>query len=174
MRRGSYGRGIRFQSAGSSSGGAAIPPPPSCQVNSRGFSTLESINEAASSLFSGVSVLKPGGPGTGLKKVQKRNHNEEDYFEEEDEPLAYIPAPGSPSYKGPGGDDEEDEDDPLDAFMAGIEKQVKKEQNPELKAKSTKPGDTKGVRDDIEAEDDEETYYRFSSHPIKYIKYSNR
>lgn len=36
--------------------------------------------------------------------------------------LAYIPAPNSPSYrpKSP----EEDDDDPLDAYMAGIEKQV--------------------------------------------------
>lgn len=53
------------------------------------------------------------------------------YFDEEDETnnsgaLEYIPAPGSPSYKAPakaGGSDSED-DDPLDAFMAGIETQV--------------------------------------------------
>lgn len=38
--------------------------------------------------------------------------------------LAYIPAPGSPSCKMSQNDDSDSEEDPLDAFMAGIEKQV--------------------------------------------------
>jgi len=49
------------------------------------------------------------------------------YFDEDDEAnntpaLAYIPAPGSPSH--PANKDSDSEEDPLDAFMAGIEQQV--------------------------------------------------
>lgn len=47
------------------------------------------------------------------------------YFEEEDETLeeSYQPAPGSP---GPNAKkkDSDEEDDPLDAFMLGIEQEV--------------------------------------------------
>jgi hypothetical protein len=106
----------------------------------------------------GMGIPGMGGTGTGAKSVQKRGQTEDDYFEEEEEPLAYIPAPGSPSYSGPGA--EEDEDDPLDAFMASIESQVKKQADPEVSVKPPKPGDNRGVRQDIEEEDDEETYYR--------------
>lgn len=37
--------------------------------------------------------------------------------------LAYIPAPGSPT-RANSQKDAEDDDDPLDAYMAGIEKQA--------------------------------------------------
>lgn len=51
------------------------------------------------------------------------------YFEEEEEPesssLEYIPAPGSPTAKPSlASQDSDDEEDPLDAYMSGIEKQV--------------------------------------------------
>lgn len=51
------------------------------------------------------------------------------YFEEEDEAgssnLEYIPAPGSPSYEESKKHESSDsEEDPLDAYMANIEKQV--------------------------------------------------
>lgn len=55
------------------------------------------------------------------------------YFEEDDEEqvpdLAYIPAPGSPTYDEMQKNksrkvEEEEDDDPLDAYMAGIEQQV--------------------------------------------------
>lgn len=52
------------------------------------------------------------------------------YFEDDDEEvvpdLAYIPAPGSPTRAEMDMKKqmEEDEDDPLDAYMAGIEQQV--------------------------------------------------
>lgn len=49
------------------------------------------------------------------------------YFDDEDDAasssLEYIPAPGSPSYKAPAQDSDSD-NDPLDAYMANIEKQV--------------------------------------------------
>lgn len=50
------------------------------------------------------------------------------YFEEEDEQhhnqLEYIPAPDSPTNIQPNCDSDSSED-PLDAFMEGLEKQVK-------------------------------------------------
>lgn len=55
------------------------------------------------------------------------------YFEEDDEEstpaLAYIPAPGSPTQvpepqETPDDVNEDEDDDPLDAYMAGIEQQV--------------------------------------------------
>lgn len=54
-------------------------------------------------------------------------------------------------------DDEEDEDDPLDAFMAGINAQVERE-----KKKIPQPNvdPKKGTRGDIDDVDDEESYYR--------------
>lgn len=56
-----------------------------------------------------------------------------------------------------------DEEDPLDAYMMGIEQHLEKE-----KTKSSSethvvaaPKSNKGVRGDIDDEDDEESYYRW-------------
>lgn len=69
--------------------------------------------------------------------------------------LAYIPAPGSPTTAPAEPEkDEESEEDPLDAFMAGIEQQVQTESRA---PPASAPG---GIRDDIEEEDVEESYYR--------------
>ena len=85
------------------------------------------------------------------------------YFDEDDEQvtptstLEYIPAPGSPSYQPQGNHSSDSEEDPLDAFMAGIEREVQKETD-KIQEKEDKK---KGIRDDIEEEDVEESYYRF-------------
>jgi ATP-dependent RNA helicase DDX42 len=83
------------------------------------------------------------------------------YFEDDEEEavpdLAYIPAPGSPTRvemtKKQQPVTADDDDDPLDAYMAGIEKQMETE----------KPGSSSqgGVRNDLEEEDVEESYYRY-------------
>jgi ATP-dependent RNA helicase DDX42 len=84
------------------------------------------------------------------------------YFDEDDEhvtpasTLEYIPAPGSPSYQPQGGQSSDSEEDPLDAFMAGIEREVQRETD----AIQEKEDKKKGIRDDIEEEDVEESYYR--------------
>lgn len=49
--------------------------------------------------------------------------------------------------------DDDDEEDPLDAYMAGIEQQMQSQSNNAVKAS--------GIRDDLEEEDDEESYYRY-------------
>lgn len=57
---------------------------------------------------------------------------------------------------------ESDEEDPLDAFMNDLNQKVKKEEVkvPEKEEFSGK-NKAKGVRQDIEEEDDEESYYRY-------------
>jgi len=103
-----------------------------------------------------------GGSNLGKRRVR----SEEDYFdddlEEEDpaaESLEYQPAPDSPSRNA--ADDSDDSDDPLDAFMAGIEKEVKQQDPAYVKEEKEKEKKKKGVRDDIEDEDVEEAYYRY-------------
>lgn len=124
----------------------AVPPPPSTGVSKQGYSTMNAISQNALSAAWGGS--------------RKRAVTEDEYFDDDEEEnapsLAYIPAPGSPTQleKSSKRDDIE-EDDPLDAFMAGIEKQVKKEQE------QKKPEPKVAVRNDLEEEDNEESYYRY-------------
>lgn len=55
-----------------------------------------------------------------------------------------------------------DEEDPLDAYMMGIEKHLEKEKTkPVTESQSSTVAKTiKGTRGDIDDEDDEESYYR--------------
>lgn len=62
----------------------------------------------------------------------KKQRTEEEYFNEDDEDedkkkeaeLPYQPAPGSPGAKK---EDSDSEEDPLDAFMANLEKDAKQQ-----------------------------------------------
>lgn len=92
------------------------------------------------------------------------------YFDDDDEPqtaassgLEYIPAPDSPTSKQPVDDSSEEEEDPLDAFMANLEKKSKDDD------KKKTISSAKGIRDDIEQEDDEESYYRYLFFYLFYI-----
>lgn len=128
---------------------AQIPPPPSSNVSKHGYSTMSAITQNAM-------------VASGWGAPKKRAKTEDEYFDEDDEAsagpqLAYIPAPGSPSYAS-NSKDSDSEEDPLDAFMAGIEQQVKKEKKTVVQVEEEKP---KGIRDDIDNEDDEESYYRY-------------
>lgn len=77
--------------------------------------------------------------------------------------MAYQPAPGSPGAQPASSkkDDDESEDE-LDAFMSMIDKEVERENKTTktVSVEKTQPN-TKGVRNDIEDEDDEESYYRY-------------
>uniref|UniRef100_A0A182Q0C3 ATP-dependent RNA helicase DDX42 n=1 Tax=Anopheles farauti TaxID=69004 RepID=A0A182Q0C3_9DIPT len=136
---------------------SGVPPPKSYNqgpgISKHGYHTIESMHQ-----YSGTSQYSAG---------KRRGRTEDEYFDEDDEPggpqLDYIPAPGSPSAaesgsKSKGCSEDEDEEDPLDAFMAGIEEQVKME-----KKKIPQPNvdPKKGTRGDIDDEDDEESYYRY-------------
>lgn len=112
---------------------------------------------------SGGSKFMPGrsfGYHTNIGK--KRARNEDEYFEEEDEEdnMAYQPAPGSP---GEEKNEESEEEDPLDAFMADIETEVRCQQPKEssIKEKPKEKKKDKGVRDDIDQEDDQESFFRY-------------
>lgn len=138
-----------FNSGGrtSSSRSVAIPPPSNSGLSKQGYSTLNAINHSAISSTWGVP--------------KKRAKTEEEYFEDEDEhqqpQLEYIPAPDSPSNKKSDCDSDSSED-PLDAFMQGLEKEVKKAKTSDKKEKKE---NEKGIRQDIEEEDVEESYYRY-------------
>ncbi|XP_060066289.1 ATP-dependent RNA helicase DDX42-like [Ylistrum balloti] len=95
---------------------------------------------------------------------KRRARNEDEYFDDDDEEgdLEYQPAPGSPSADDKNKDGS-DSDDPLDAFMADIEKEVKgkMKESKEHKEKSKEKKKDKGVRDDIENEDVQEAFFRY-------------
>lgn len=75
--------------------------------------------------------------------------------------MAYQPAPGSPGPQAASKQDDEESEDELDAFMSMIDKEVQRENKTAQKAGSEKAPPNKGVRNDIEEEDDEESYYRY-------------
>lgn len=91
------------------------------------------------------------------------------YFDDDDDAptssLEYIPAPGSPTYelmKKSEKKESDSEEDPLDAFMAGIEAEVKRNTyEAELAEEERKEEKNKGFRQDIDGEDNEESYYRY-------------
>lgn len=96
-------------------------------------------------------------PLPGARKpvfVDSDNEDDESKFiddEDEDE--------SGPSYPHVA-DDDDDEEDELDKFMAGIEHEVRKEASMSEKEKSEKEK-KKIRRDDIEDEDDQESYYNY-------------
>ncbi|XP_055318992.1 ATP-dependent RNA helicase DDX42 [Sitodiplosis mosellana] len=152
----------KFQKAGnlssSSSSGQTTTGPPAATVFSgglskHGYSTMNSIAQFASS-----SQYALG---------KRKSKTEDEYFDDDEEAtpdLAYIPAPGSPSANQSNkSESDSDDEDPLDAYMMGIEKHLEKE-------KTKPPSETqvsivvkanKGTRGDIDDEDDEESYYRY-------------
>ena len=119
----------------------------------------------------------------------RRNMTEDDYFNEadetdyridnckvakaDDEQLPYQPAPGSPGpsdQKKSKVEDSDSEEDALDAFMANLEKNAQTkgvkavDKKPVVSKSSSKVSTAKsikGVRQDIEDADDEESYYKW-------------
>ncbi|XP_077515636.1 ATP-dependent RNA helicase DDX42 [Amblyomma americanum] len=148
-------------------GRSALPPetpvPALPVVNRRGYTGLSTITQNALDINYG--------------NLRKRPKTEEEYFEQDEDDgrggqLAYIPAPGSPTWDEQQQHKEqassESEEDPLDAYMADIEKKLEKDKKPSFSKNSKMPEketkskeELKGVRDDIENEDDEESYYRY-------------
>ncbi|KAG7459764.1 hypothetical protein MATL_G00214200 [Megalops atlanticus] len=100
--------------------------------------------------------------------TKRANFDEENaYFEDDEEEsgnvdLPYIPAENSPTrqklHSRDG--DSDSEDDPLDAFMAEVENQAAKDMK-KLEDKEKEKKASKGIRDDIEEEDDQEAYFRY-------------
>ncbi|EZA57506.1 hypothetical protein DMN91_009851 [Ooceraea biroi] len=144
-----------FQMSGKRSGTNIPPPPPNSTLSKQGYHTMNAITENALSACWGVP--------------KKRSKTEEEYFEDDDEPptssLEYIPAPGSPTYdlmkKSTAKDESDSEEDTLDAFMASIDAEVKRNKCVAQHDENRKEDKSKGFRADIDGEDDEESYYRY-------------
>ncbi|KAM4645307.1 ATP-dependent RNA helicase DDX42 isoform 1-T5 [Amazona ochrocephala] len=99
---------------------------------------------------------------------KRANFDEENaYFEDEEEDssnvdLPYIPAENSPTrqqFHSKSADSDSD-DDPLEAFMAEVEDQAARDMK-RLEDKDKEKKNAKGIRDDIEEEDDQEAYFRY-------------
>nr|XP_014430399.1 ATP-dependent RNA helicase DDX42 [Pelodiscus sinensis] len=99
---------------------------------------------------------------------KRANFDEENaYFEDEEEDssnvdLPYIPAENSPTRQqfNSKSADSDSEDDPLEAFMAEVEDQAARDMK-RLEEKDKERKNLKGIRDDIEEEDDQEAYFRY-------------
>ncbi|XP_026525437.1 ATP-dependent RNA helicase DDX42 isoform X1 [Notechis scutatus] len=99
---------------------------------------------------------------------KRANFDEENaYFEDEEEDsnnvdLPYIPAENSPTRQQfhSKATDSDSEDDPLEAFMAEVEDQAARDMK-RLEDKDKERKNSKGIRDDIEEEDDQEAYFRY-------------
>ncbi|NXR83353.1 DDX42 helicase, partial [Pycnonotus jocosus] len=106
---------------------------------------------------------------------KRANFDEENaYFEDEEEDssnveLPYIPAENSPTrqqFHSKSADSDSD-DDPLEAFMAEVEARASLGNDQaardmkRLEDKDKEKKNVKGIRDDIEEEDDQEAYFRY-------------
>ncbi|CAH1788169.1 unnamed protein product [Owenia fusiformis] len=131
---------------------------------------LGSMDMDSAGTMLGMMQARQIGMSTGIGK--KRVKDEDDYFDADDDETAnndmdYLPAPGSPGQEKQ--EDSDDSEDPLDAFMAGIEKEVKhqgssKPKSNEADAEGEKPTGKKhkeNFRADIEEEDEVEQYMRY-------------
>lgn len=139
----------------------AVPPPAALTTTSRptgikaksSYTSMDTISQY---------VIPPQNYGSKKRSAQ---HTDDDYFDDDEnaeENLEYIPATGSPANKL---QSDSDEEDPLDAFMAGLEKEETKakEVKEKLPVASTSAPipQNKGVRVDIDDMDDEESYYQY-------------
>ena len=169
---------------------------PTPGISKHGYSSIDAI-AAGQQVVTHQGQYFPYSSSTSDGLDIKKARTEEEYWDEDDEDettneatkeenLPYLPAPGSPgpttlkeTDKGGSSDSEED---PLDAFMANLEKDaksqgvknVKDEQKEKfttkVKTQLSRPEDAKesttviskkGIRDDIEEADDEESYYKW-------------
>ncbi|XP_073539197.1 ATP-dependent RNA helicase DDX42 [Phyllobates terribilis] len=98
---------------------------------------------------------------------KRANFDEENaYFDDEEEDssnvdLPYIPAENSPTRQQfRTKTDSDSEEDPLEAFMAEVEDQAARDMR-KLEEKDKEKKNARGIRDDIEEEDDQEAYFRY-------------
>lgn len=126
----------------------------------------ENINKRQS--YTSVTQITQQAFDYSTKTSRKRAATDDDYFDDDDEGNegAYQPAPGSPGVLPDSTSADDDEEDPLDAFMANLDKETKKVENKKVSKVPTmkevkKAPEAKGIRDDIEGEDLEESYYRY-------------
>ncbi|XP_072270652.1 ATP-dependent RNA helicase DDX42 isoform X1 [Pyxicephalus adspersus] len=99
---------------------------------------------------------------------KRANFDEENaYFDDEEEDstnmdLPYIPAENSPTRQQmlSKAAESDSEEDPLEAFMAEVEDQAAQDLR-KLEERDKEKKNARGIRDDIEEEDDQEAYFRY-------------
>ena len=107
-----------------------------------------------------------------FEKKRVIRDEDEDYFNDDEEELNQQPkynetaAETTKATTNQEQVDDDDEIDPLDAFMEGLQKEVKNSQkntsaSAKKKVTQLNKKDLKGVRDDIDQEDIEESYYKY-------------
>ncbi|KAM9296411.1 ATP-dependent RNA helicase DDX42 [Gastrophryne carolinensis] len=128
-------------------------------------SAHSAFHSATPGFGSGAASQLPSFYKIGSKRA---NFDEENaYFDDEEEDstnmdLPYIPAENSPTRQQmlKKTKDSDSEEDPLDAFMAEVEDQAAKDMR-RLEERDKEKKNAKGIRDDIEEEDDQEAYFRY-------------
>lgn len=132
---------------------SSVPPP-------------ENLNKRQS--YTNVSQLSSN--SSDYKNAsRKRGITEDDYFNDDDESESNYLESETNKEAGFSKEDD-DEEDPLDAFMASLESDSKKSSQKnvhsaplsmKVNVKPSKAQNLKGIRDDIESEDAEESYYKY-------------
>lgn len=154
-----YGSSNNKQPQQKSTNYGAVPPPAALTTTSRPTGSKAKSSYTSMDAISQY-VIPPQNYGS---KKRSALHTDDDYFDDDEVAegnLEYIPAAGSPANKQ---QSESDEEDPLDAFMAGLEKAESKEKQVKetLPTSTAPPAQNKGVRADIDDLDDEESYYKY-------------
>jgi ATP-dependent RNA helicase DDX42 len=136
----------------------AVPPPAALTTTSKPSGSKAKSSYTSMDAISQY-VIPPQNYGS---KKRSALQTDDEYFDDDETPeenLEYIPAADSPAAKQ---QSDSDEEDPLDAFMAGLEKSEAKASSTVTSSESaTLPQNVKGVRADIDDMDDEEAYYKY-------------
>lgn len=150
----SYGSSSKKQPQQKTINYGAVPPPAALTTVTRPTGAKAKSSYTSMDAISQY-VIPPQNYGS---KKRSALTTDDDYFDDDEtaeENLDYIPAAGSPANKA---QSDSDEEDPLDAFMAGLEKAETKVAPAQAAAA---PAPAKGVRADIDDMDDEESYYKY-------------
>lgn len=150
----SYGSSSNKQPQQKTMNYGAVPPPAALTTTSRPTGVKAKSSYTSMDAISQY-VIPPQSYGS---KKRAALTTDDDYFDDDEvaeDNLEYIPAAGSPANKQ---QSDSDEEDPLDAFMAGLEK-VEAKEVPATSAPAMQT--VKGVRADIDDMDDEESYYKY-------------
>lgn len=129
---------------------SSVPPP-------------ENLNKRQS--YTNVSQLSSNSSDYKNASRKRGITEDDDYFNDDDESESNYLEPGTNK------EEDDDEEDPLDAFMASLEGGSKKSSQKDVHSAplsmkaNVKPSknaqNLKGIRDDIESEDAEESYYKY-------------
>ncbi|KAM3724357.1 ATP-dependent RNA helicase [Dirofilaria immitis] len=169
---------IRFPTASGFMG--AVPPPPQLTIPNAAAvvsdATTKDLERKKEEQYD--ALMSNGGKSTtGKPESRKKKIYDDEYLEKDsDDELEYQPVPGSPGANvasNSGGFNDDDDEDPLDAFMADVDKQAKEDKaeserkDKERCIKVEKGADLEDDKDkglgraDIDDEDMQESYFKF-------------